>query len=33
MKSIRKVLVAIFVSASVLATYVLPALADGGGGD
>jgi hypothetical protein len=30
MKSIRKLLVALFVSGSVLAAYVLPALADGG---
>ncbi len=31
MKAIRRVLVALFVSGSVLAVYVLPALADGGG--
>jgi hypothetical protein len=32
MKGIRKVLISLFVTGSTLAIYVLPALADGGGG-
>lgn len=32
MKGIRRVLVSLFVSGSILAAYVLPAMADDGGG-
>jgi hypothetical protein len=32
MKGVRRVLISLFVSGSVLAMYVLPAMADGGGG-
>lgn len=32
MKALRKVLIAVFVQAGIIAAYVLPALADGDGG-
>ncbi len=32
MKGIRRVLVTLFVTGATLAAYVLPAMADGGGG-
>lgn len=32
MKGIRRILISLFVSGSILAAYVLPAMADGGDG-